>query len=193
MTPEQQAEILTQLRDEHELLYEQEHLGVDKERIVALSDAIAAMDHSRTLKSIVAMLGWGNMPPRETLEREISTLKALASEAAALRAQGRPSNVVHFPDVPGPDGVCWQQSETLARCTLPKGHELHQWHPARPINANAEAILQRQALVAAFEAGWDARQDRAHESRPAPGVWNPRAEQKAADLAAFTAQEKEHG
>lgn len=37
----------------------------------------------RTLASIVAMLGWGNMPPRETLEREINALKALARSASS--------------------------------------------------------------------------------------------------------------
>jgi len=33
----------------------------------------------RTLASIAAMLGWGNVPPRETLEREIAALKHRAS------------------------------------------------------------------------------------------------------------------
>jgi len=35
----------------------------------------------RTLHSIVTMLGWENMPPRETLERDIAALKARASAA----------------------------------------------------------------------------------------------------------------
>jgi hypothetical protein len=35
-----------------------------------------------TLKSLAAMLGWGNVPPRETLERDIAALKARARDSA---------------------------------------------------------------------------------------------------------------
>ena len=38
------------------------------------------LDAERTLLSLVAMLGWGNLPPRETLERQISELKRRATE-----------------------------------------------------------------------------------------------------------------
>lgn len=40
----------------------------------------------RTLKSLATMLGWGNVPPRETLERDIAELKARAGiEFGALQ------------------------------------------------------------------------------------------------------------
>lgn len=41
----------------------------------------------RTLQSIAAMLGWENMPPRETLEREIAALKARALAGAVSHPQ----------------------------------------------------------------------------------------------------------
>ena len=50
-----------------------------------VSPAQEASAH-RTLVSIATMLDWGNLPPRETLEREISTLKSLAKEASMLRS-----------------------------------------------------------------------------------------------------------
>lgn len=37
----------------------------------------------RTVRSLAAMLGWMNVPPRETLEMEIRTLKALARQGQA--------------------------------------------------------------------------------------------------------------
>lgn len=45
--------------------------------IVEQNDADKAVQESaeRTLVSLATMLGWGNLPPRETLEREISELK----------------------------------------------------------------------------------------------------------------------
>ena len=38
-------------------------------------------EHERTVQSLAAMLGWGNPPPRETLELQINGLKAMARPA----------------------------------------------------------------------------------------------------------------
>lgn len=38
-----------------------------------------AMEAERTVASLAAMLGWGNVPPRDTLERDIAALKARAA------------------------------------------------------------------------------------------------------------------
>ena len=41
----------------------------------------------RTLRSISAMLGWVNTPPRETLERDIAALKARAAASPGVPPQ----------------------------------------------------------------------------------------------------------
>jgi len=43
-------------------------------------------DPERTVASIAAMLGWSNVPPRATLERNISALNAQAHELSLIRA-----------------------------------------------------------------------------------------------------------
>lgn len=42
-----------------------------------------AEEAERTVASIAAMLGWRDVPPRETLERDIAALKARAPEASS--------------------------------------------------------------------------------------------------------------
>jgi ABC-type transporter Mla subunit MlaD len=41
----------------------------------------------RTVASVAMMLGWGNVPPQDTLERDIAALKARVADATALRAR----------------------------------------------------------------------------------------------------------
>ena len=46
---------------------------------------------SRTLASLAAMLGWENMPPRATLERDIAALKARAGSHPTNRTEANGS------------------------------------------------------------------------------------------------------
>ena len=83
---EAHAQRLEHMRDKLQTTVVDEGLDFDDNRMArdldTLNYALAALRRDqgaeRTLASIVAMLGWENMPPRETLEREIATLKELA-------------------------------------------------------------------------------------------------------------------
>lgn len=53
-------------------------------------------DAERTVASLAAMLGWGNVPPRDVLERSVAALKARASaspQEGRGRYYGQPLNV----------------------------------------------------------------------------------------------------
>jgi hypothetical protein len=50
-------------------------------------DAAKLAESERTVKSLAVMLGWENVPPRETLERSVSALKARLAEVERERAQ----------------------------------------------------------------------------------------------------------
>lgn len=71
-------------------------LDLRQERDAALARATQA---ERAIKSVATMLGWGNVPPQETLERDINALKARAdkaeADAAALRERARNLAVLH--------------------------------------------------------------------------------------------------
>jgi chromosome segregation ATPase len=43
------------------------------------------VENERTVRSLAAMLGWENTPPRETLERSLSALRSRWQEAEAAR------------------------------------------------------------------------------------------------------------
>ena len=63
-----------------------------EDRIAAAEARVLALtqerdEAERTLKSLATMLGWGNVPPRETLERDIAALKARADALAAAEAR----------------------------------------------------------------------------------------------------------
>lgn len=68
---------------------EQAEQARDAERRLRAVDAAAHLHAERTVRSMSAMLGWMNVPPRETLEADIRALKARAQglEVAASGSQ----------------------------------------------------------------------------------------------------------
>ena len=59
---------------------------------MAIDDALAAPpaedENARTVRSLARMLGWENVPPRETLERDVAALKARAQAPPASDPPG---------------------------------------------------------------------------------------------------------
>jgi hypothetical protein len=91
-TGEPEETLEHQLREEVRWLRANESTNNYSGRLASLieeaADEIAALTRARaeaehTVASIAMMLGWGNIPPRDTLERDINTLKARAREAQA--------------------------------------------------------------------------------------------------------------
>ena len=92
-------ELLSRMKADRDAAQEaprEEVIEIDEDGIVHMPESA-----ERTLRSIATMLGWGNVPPRETLERNIAALKARASSSAppvdvaalrALSAQWRSSD-----------------------------------------------------------------------------------------------------
>lgn len=58
------------------------HIHLTKEEREEMDELARLREAERTVASIAAMLGWGNVPPRETLERDINALKARAQKDA---------------------------------------------------------------------------------------------------------------
>jgi hypothetical protein len=73
--------------------------------LVSCPAGASPTEAERTVKSLATMLGWENVPPRETLEREINELKHRAAALVSCPAVSQePCGSGYFP------------------CTLLKGH-----------------------------------------------------------------------
>jgi len=62
--------------------------------LAALASSLAQMtaerdEARRTVASVAMMLGWGNVPPRDTLERDINAFKGRLSDTEAALASAR--------------------------------------------------------------------------------------------------------
>jgi hypothetical protein len=109
--------------------------------VKAVYDSLAAEgetppdDHARTVRSIAAMLGWGNVPPRETLERDI----------AAPKARAQPSG-----ETPPPAPDMLRQMRDL--CVRMIGLDACVEHPC-PLCTDAQAMIDHIDTLPAPVAG----------------------------------------